>query len=199
MALPEDVLQDLCAAAFLHDVSKKWEKSLPAGEGGLSWDEYERQVTGHETESLRKAGYNDRVIRLVHAVAFDSLVETLQILDKKELSPEDLAFLVLHYVDDYTRGDEWAEPAETVNGETINELDRRMMKNQSNPTLININKDGKARFGGESSFVAQRRIGHIVEERLAGLLSDKTGKRIESLRLPELIDNRVREQMSAFI
>jgi len=190
LGLPEDAQKDLKQAAALHDFFKKGEKEIVVARG-LSWEAMEEAEAVSERR-LEEAGFSERVVRLAGGVGHNSLQETQRILEQDTLSADDTAFLVMHYVDDYTVNSDWVQPTEvTPDGRRINNLDRRMDKNEANPRYAVLNEAGRQHFNGETSFQAQRRIGHMVEERLAALLTQQTGQSIEPLRLPEVIDEGV--------
>lgn len=195
LGLPEDIKKDLKIAAALHDFFKKSEKEILAA-GGESWDSSEK-AHQEATRQMQKAGFNERVIRLANAVEHGSLAEIESILKKGQLSPEDTACLVLHYIDDYTIGSDWTSPAErTPNGDRINDLDRRMDKNESNPRYTRYNEEAMAYFDGKTAFEAQRQTGHLVEERLAILLGEKTGQVVDAKNLPQSVDIEIQKKIA---
>jgi nuclear transport factor 2 (NTF2) superfamily protein len=192
--LPEDVKRDLILAAAAHDFFKKGEKEIVSADE-LSWNSFEK-ASEESSRKLREAGFNERIVRLVNSVGHASLPETASILEKATLSEDDLAYLVQHYVDDYTVNSEWSKPVEsTAGGESINDLDRRVDKNEANERYARMNEEGKTRFSGETSFQAQRRIGHLVEEKLASLLEEKTGQKVDAKELPEVVDMEIRSKI----
>ncbi len=206
----EDLTQDLLHAAAAHDFFKRIEQDI-AKEGGYTWESYEK-ASRTATDLMRLAGktlpaINERVIRLANAVGHGSLREIESILEKPSLSEDDVAFLVMHYVDDYTRGDQWIKPAEVdlsidPSGMPMNELDRRIAKNLKNAEpgkqyeRLNVDGIGKFTDKTETTFQAQRRIGHRVEETLIRVLADR-GYHVAPLDLPEFIDNDIRSTIEA--
>jgi hypothetical protein len=50
-------------------------------------------------------------------------------------------------------------------------------------------------FRGETAYQAQRRVGHLVEQRLASLVKEKSGNDIRPERLPEMIDQMIRREI----
>lgn len=150
---------------------------------------------------MSQAGFSENVIRLANSVGHESLEETQKILAKQELDTYDKAYLLLHYVDDITRGSEWIEPAETlIDGARRNELDRRIDKNEANAQpgkpYEGLNAEGRHYFVGETTFEAQRRIGMLVEARIAEMIYENTNQMIYPKDLPEFIDAGVREEIS---
>jgi hypothetical protein len=77
-------------------------------------------------------------------------------------------------------------------------LDRRIDKNESNPRYRQINEDGKLFFNGETAYQAQRRIGHMVEKRIAKLIELKSGEKIDPLKLPEIIDMEIKNKIDKY-
>jgi len=191
LGLPEDVQKDLTKAAALHDFFKKGEKEIVVARG-LSWEAME-EAEAESEKRLQEAGFSERVVRLAGAVGHNSLQETQRILAQDTFSADDTAFLVMHYVDDYTVNSDWVQPTEVQpDGRGINNLDRRMDKNEANSRYAILNEAGRQHFNGETSFQAQRRIGHMVEGRLADLLTQQTGQSVEPLRLPEFVDDGIK-------
>lgn len=194
LKLPDDIREDLKTAAALHDFFKKGEKEIITS-GGISWDSFEK-ASEESMRQMQEAGFNERTVRLANSVGHGSLVETQSILSKESLSPEEVAYLILHYVDDYTIGSEWVSPAEDVEDKSINDLDRRVDKNEANERYAILNEEGRARLAGETVFEAQRRIGHLVEERLASLIAETTGQAVPAKELPQFIDEEIRSRIA---
>lgn len=194
--LPEDIRKNLNTAAALHDFFKKGEKEIVTSEG-LSWDSFEK-ASEESTRQMREAGFNERIIRLANSIGHGSLVETESILNKESLSSEDVAYLVLHYVDDYTIGSDWANPIENIDDKQINDLDRRVDKNKANQRYARLNEEGRTKLSGETAFEAQRRIGHLVEEKLATLIAvaENTDQIIDPKELPQFIDREIQSKIA---
>lgn len=58
-------------------------------------------------------------------------------LSGEPLSEQNIAFLVMHHVDTYTVGSNWAQPSEiSTDGKRINDTDRRYEKMKQDPRLI---------------------------------------------------------------
>jgi hypothetical protein len=186
--LPEDIRKDLMTAATLHDFFKKKEKEIVIA-NGLSWESFEisNQMA---TEALKKGGFSERVIRLVNSVGHGSLIETERILNQDDLSFEDLAFLVMHYVDDYTTGSDWVPQFDFNTCKSA--LDMRMDKNEANTRYHQLNEDGKSYFNGETTFQAQRRIGNLVEQKLSVILSVLIHYPVASMLLSQIVDRNIR-------
>lgn len=200
LGFSEGTEKNLMVAAALHDFNKRQEiqqVKKAIAEGKSNWDAFEE--SGEESKrKMEEAGFSETVIWLASSVGHTSFVETESILKKPELSEDELAYLVLHYTDEYTRGSEWAIPAETdEEGSKVNELDRRVDKNEANPNYDQLNEEGKAHFGGETTFQAQRRIGHEVENRLAAIINQKREELINPKDLPELIDQDIRAKIES--
>jgi len=193
--LPEDIRKDLKFAASLHDFFKKGEKEIVTTEG-LTWDSFEK-ASQESTRQMQEAGFNERIVRLANSIGHGSIIETEKILSNKSLSPEDIAYLILHYVDDYTIGNDWAKPTEILSdNRRVNDLDRRVDKNEANQRYFQLNEEGKIRFQGETTFEAQRRIGHLVEARLASILVEQSGEIMDARDLPQYVDQKIQDRIA---
>lgn len=190
---------NLVRAAALHDFFKKSEKDIVKSKGlkRSSFDEASEQAD----QVMQAAGIEESVVALVNAVADSALPETEVILQKKELTDDDIAFLVMHYVDDYTIDSNWVVSKDTQGNRLINDLDRRMDKNEANPRYQELNQGGRLVFDefgkkvvskSETAYQAQRRIGHIIEEKLSELMRSRSGIQVNPLDLPEYIDSQVK-------
>lgn len=184
--LSPDLTYDLIQAAALHDFFKKGEKRI-ATEGEFSWDSYTRASEEADKE-MRAAGVSERQIALVNSVGSGSLPETQRILDKPEKTDFDLAFLAMHYIDDYTFESDWTNPNEVINGKIINDLDRRMDRNEAHPRYQRLNLEGRKHLGGETAFEAQRRLGHEIEELLTQVINQRNWNALDPNRLHEYVD-----------
>lgn len=204
LRLSDNLKKDLKLAAALHDFLKREE--IEVIKGALKseepiWDILEKHDK-EELKTMRQTGIEENIIYIARAPGGEKEVLSLmlEILDKQgPFSDNDVACLLLHYIDDYTRGSEWADSAETVpiRGR-INEFDRRIDKNESNPNYKRLNEEGTGWFKeGETAFQAQRRIGHLVEGKIAELLKERSGIDIDPLDLPEFIDNEIRGKIKS--
>ncbi len=193
LGFDKDLVEDMMTAAALHDHYKKVEKAIAEKEG-LTWAAYEKAE--HQSgEAMLAAGFSDRVVWLAGAVGHNSLATVQHIFDNAEESTlaeaaENDAFLVMHYIDDYTVGSDWAEPT----GEVSN-FDARVNKNEANEKYRIINEAGREHFDGETTFEVQRRIGHDVESWLADLVGERVGDEIFPEALPIFIDNQIRSRI----
>lgn len=196
LKFPEDLKKDLITATVLHDFYKKQEIAK-ADEKGLNWQSME-QADKEAEDLLRKNGFSDRIIKLVGSVGSVSLLETGRTLSKDQLSQEDIACLIVHYLDDISIESNWVEPAEVIEGRgKINILDKRMDRSDVNPEYAPINEAGIKIFGGKRTFQQQRDIGHMVEERLTAILGKSGETQIDDPKdLPYLIDEKIKEKIS---
>jgi len=195
--LSEDIKKDIAMAAALHDFFKKGQKEVVTA-GGLTWDSFEA-ASKESARQVQEAGFDERIVRLVNSTgAEDSIQDVENVLKQKKLSEEDAASLILHYVDDYTIGSDWANPVESLSdGRQINDLDRRVDKNISNQRYAILNEEGKKHFHGQTLYDAQRRVGHLNEERLVDLINEKGGQLINPKDLPYLIDQEIKAKIEA--
>ena len=193
LGLEEKSTKALMSAAALHDFFQKKKKEvIIAGElSRASFTEASRKAD----EMMRAARIDEGIIRLVNSVGDESLLETQKVLSKEKLSDDDSPFLVMHYVDDYTTNATWVEPCEEKDGKVLNNFDKRMDAAEANPRYKRNNEEGRAVFNGETAYEAQRRIGHIVESRLAALIGERQGKILDSLALPEFIDELIKQEI----
>lgn len=187
LGLSSELKKDLKTAAALHDYFKRREKEITR-----QGDNTQAAFAKAEAESLRlltEAGFSERVIYLTGGTgSVESIkVETPRLLKKPQLSEDEIAYLILHYIDDYTTGSDWVTPVEThPDGGTVNAFDRRM--DDLDVRYPQLKAEGFNDF--------QRNVGHEVEERLAGLISERTGRKIDPKLLPELIDQEIRKRIS---
>lgn len=188
-----DLASDLVAAAAVHDFYKKSEKELMEN-CGLSYSSYSKaqQLAAQE---LIAAGFRDRVVALAGAIGHSTLPKAEELLAKAELTADETAWLVMHYIDSYTIEADWAQAAEETDGKKLNDLDRRMDKAENNPRYKLINEEGKAHFDGEAPYTVQRRVGHQIEERLAQIIANKAGLEVEPLELPTFIDSLLSQKI----
>ena len=182
--LSEEYTRALTVAAAMHDFFKKGQKEI-ATAGELSRAAFAK-ASEEANCIMRTAGVNEGVMKLVNAVGDESLLGIQRVLDQTELEDDDIAFCIMHYVDDYTINAEWAQP---------HSFDKRMDAAEANPRYTRNNEEGRAVFNGETAYQAQRRIGHIVERRLAELITQKQGGSLDPLALPEFIDAEIKKEI----
>ncbi len=196
LGLNEELSRDVSTGAALHDFFKKQEVAV-MGESGPSWYAYDfAQQLG--TDELRKADISPRATKLAGAAGHSAVPKTEAILAKPDLEDEDIAHLVIHFIDDYTVGSEWVQPAEINDGKKINDLDRRMDRNEANPRYRSLNQEGKQHFDGATTFEAMRRAGHAAGVKLAELIAERNGlEPLDSLDLPVYIDDILRQKIIA--
>lgn len=202
LGFSKETKRKLMVAAALHDFNKKEEMTIARSahsQGRSVWEAFE-EASQKKTNAMQQAGFDNDVIRLANAPPYGSILETEELLKKETLTEEDVAFLVVHYVDDISRGAAWVSPSEEIDGKKINELDRRLGGGiGTNPIYLKLNEEGRAHFNGETVWEAALRVGHSMEEKLAGLVSNKIGYPLDPKDLPEFIDKRVRENIRAMI
>jgi len=193
LKLTEDTKKNIMYAAALHDFSKRREKELKTPEGGITWEQYREDVSGWSQSEITKAGFSKSVAELTESVGHDSLVQAEALLNKniKNLSDADLAFLVMHYVDNYTQGAGWVIPTDG----TINEIDARVEKDKNNPTLQKLREESKYVFNGRTYIEVMKDTGHKIEQVFVKLIQERSGIEIEPLRLPEYIDGQLKDRI----
>ena len=186
LKLSDETKAELKLAAAMHDFFKKGEKQTVEA-GGLNWASFE-EASNRATAIMRENGISEGVVRLVNSVGHGSLLETEEILAKPELDENDLSYLVMHYVDDYTVQNTWVGEGDP--------LQDRMVANSSNARYAVLNEEGRAYFNGETSYEAQGRIGHAVEERPAQEIQRRAGIIILPRDTPHVVDNRISEAIN---
>lgn len=195
MGLSEEMKNELIQAAALHDFYKKDEIEAYRRHGS-SWEQLEAAERASE-EIMAEHGWPPRTIRLAGSVGWHSLPETIEILKQPKHSAEDMAFLILHYVDDYTVNAEWTEPSTIdLSGKARNDLDRRIDKNEQNATYRPINEAGRQRFGGRTLAEVQREIGHAIEKILSEEIAKHSGQEVDPLSLPEVVDEKIKQRIA---
>lgn len=203
IGLPQDLIADMKMAADLHDYRKKQEIAAikQAEANGSSTVRAVSEWSEESNRLLQEAGFNERTI--IHAgsqggQAFE-LLETKTILDKTNLDPEDLAYLVCHYVDDCSVGSDWVRPSYIdENGYRANIIDYRSEENKAKPAYRKISEEiGEelrgSSFEGINNHDAMAIVSHMIEQRLAQVITQVTGEVVDPLQLPELIDQKIRE------
>lgn len=202
LGLPAETKRAGELGAALHDFDKRlekmaMEKSIAAGGSGREASNA-RDKEGER--QLRDAGFDDAVIQLAGCVGGkpEQLFEIVHILEKNELSNQEIGILALHYIDGYTRNSEWVKPAEKRgDGSIVNEVDRRTEKNLDNPTYRKQDQEYVASFEGSPLLQGrgpienERIVCHEIEKRLSAIIASRTNEEVEPLRLPEVIDAEI--------
>lgn len=195
--LPEDLIADMKTAAVLHDFDKKQEiwatrEAEKADNSPLA--AYKAQAQ-ESLSLLQKSGFSKRVIKLATSTGGHAaqLFDTKRILDQEELSDEDLAYLICHYVDDCSVGSDWVRP---------NIIDFRAEENKAKPAYVKISEEigqeleGHPLFSGMNNHDAMAVVSHMIEQRLANIIAQKTGETVDPLEIPEMVDQRIRVAIS---
>ena len=196
LGLSEEITNDLKTAAALHDFYKKGEVQN-LDNGGLNWASFEKSVAEAES-AMSEAGFSERVICIASAIGHGhpkSIIGAEQLLNQA-LSKEDIAFLIMHYVDSYTVGSDWSNSPETLeDGQKINDIGRRYLKIAQYSRINDLNEAGREYFHGETLVATQRRVAHLVEDKLAELVSKKNNRPIDPLDLPNFIDQELQARI----
>lgn len=186
--------KDLQVAAGLHDLYKKQQKEIVT-QRGLSFESFEFAAQ-ESNRGLINAGFSEEIVGISGAVGHESLDDITTILEKDDLTETDKAKLAMHYVDDYTINANWVQNSEIKDGTKYNDLDRRMDANEGNERYKVLNEEGRKHFNGETAYQAQRRVGHLVEQRLASLIQEATGTEVDPPDLPMLVDEEIKSRIS---
>lgn len=205
IGLPEDLITDMKLGAVLEDFSKSQEitATREANQSGNSPLAAVRKVQAESEQILTATGFDERVRRLANACGDDAfqLIEAQRILDQSTLSDNDWAYLIVHYVDDCSIGSDWVRPSQTdATGKQINVVDVKTAENKAKPTYQRISQEiGKeltgSSFEGMNNHDAMAVVSHQIEQRLAHEILQKTDETIDPLDIPELVDQRIREDM----
>jgi hypothetical protein len=205
LGLEEQDIRDLVLIGAVHDVNKDIEFKLvragindpAAGYGQKGYD-----LAGDISEQkLRFAGVPEEIVEAHDKTGHASCPEVEKLLQDtvdKVLSPADVKALVLHYVDDIVTNPNIIDPAltEDDSGNRLNALDRRCIQNEHNATYKNFNiawQTDPRNVTGETAFVMQRRVGHLVEARLASLAGVE-----DPLTLPAVIYAKMQKEIQEY-
>lgn len=204
--LPVELVSDMKMAAFLHDFDKiklvtALKRSLVTGESPLLLEnELER-----EKDKLLKLNFNARIARLAQSQGTHApeMFECYRVLSQKRIENNYLAYLCNHYVDDCSISSNWVVKSKfDENGKLVNVIDIRAAGNKANPLYTKIDAEIEKQFEehpffkGMANPEAQAVISHLIEERLALEIKDRTGEYIEPIQLPELVDQKIRSAIS---
>lgn len=155
MWLSDDIRSSLKQAAILHDAGKQIEKDTVT-QGWLNWEAFD-EAWRIQTKVLTEKWYNEDVIYLSWSAWHTALEEVREILKKWEkISERDIAFLILHYVDNYTV---WDTEFETG----TNPLKKRIQNNKDNERYRVLDNDGIERFG-QTTFDEQLEVWTMLDE-----------------------------------
>jgi uncharacterized protein YoaH (UPF0181 family) len=197
-----ELKRDLVLASLLHDGHK--DREIAAIQEALSNGMSSNVAVRKYLEELRRKGVSSRVINFISFVggAPEVLFEVKKILEKHQsLSDEEIASLIAHYIDDYTINGEWVKPMERMpSGDFMNDVDRRMERNNNNPNYKEIaNEDSRVLeslriFPGKGLFEIMAIMSHEIEVRIAQLI--KNHAKIDPISIPETIDEKIKEYLS---
>jgi hypothetical protein len=195
LGLSEAAVGDLEKAALLHDSFKGQEVKIMK-ENGPNWQSYDYAQARARLSWEQTGRFSQTVMDVAGSVAHESLHDMEAILALPgEMTEREKMQLAMHYLDDFTVEFDWARPA----GEDGNDLDRRMVKNENNERYMSLNQEGRMHFNGETAYQAQRRVGHLVEDRLATLIwtaNDLPEGAFNPLDLPVIIDNQIKQEIT---
>jgi len=206
LGLPKEVGRNGELGATLHDFDKRQEilamrAALERGESGV---EASDAADAEGERQLRQGGFSKEVIEFASCAGGKppELFEIARLLGKSDLTDHEAALLTLHYVDGYTRGDVWAEPVvKQEDGSVLNEVDRRTRKNLDNPAYRKANEEsvplfeGSPLLRGRGGIENEGLVCHEIEKKLAEIIAARTGKKIDPLELPEVVDAEIKRKI----
>ena len=105
-------------------------------------------------------------------------------------------YLIIFYVDGYTKDTEWTTPAETVDGIVINEVDRRTLMNMENQRYRAMNIP-RAEWGGKSPYQVQNEVTKKIEVLLTERANKHLKLSVNPLDLPTEVDDRIKSRIMA--
>ena len=191
--------QSLILAAALHDVNKDIEfravkltqKDEALGYGQAGYD----LASDVSEQKLKFAGVPKEIIDLHNVVGHASCPKMEDILKNNFAVEEIIKTLILHYVDDIVSNPNIIDPAISLdeNGNRLNALDRRCIQNEKNSNYLDYNlawKKDKRNLTGETAFAMQRRVGHLVEKKIADILGID-----DPLALPAVIYKQIQKNI----
>lgn len=196
LKLPEDIRNDLKFAAAAHDYRKKGE--ILERKRNASWDGATVSVD-KTAELLWQSQLSRRAIEMSQAPGSRTILQIEKMLDKgsDDLSETDIAYLVMHYVDDITSGSNWVSEAIVENdGMLVNDFDRRLTSLLENPKYVQEIEEGKLHLGGRTVVEAMLECGGRIENLLEALVSKRSRVDIEHKRLPEYIDTQIKSRIA---
>ena len=195
LRFPEDVERDLKLAAAVHDFRKK--KEILERRADPSWDAATVSVN-KTAETLLMSPLNRNVIQIAEAPGSRGVLLAEKMLSEGNLTEPEIAYLVMHYLDDITSDSDWVNPAGTdEQGNAINDLDRRLLKLLANPKYAQEIEEGRKHLGGRNIVEAMLECGNKVEELLERLVRERSGIEVEHKRLPEMIDQEIKERIAS--
>lgn len=201
--LSENDKRDVIAAAALHDLNKSREFALVTetienpekGFGQAGYDQAGEELR----QKLTEAKVPTEIIEIAQSVGHTSCPDLEEQLVKSQSKMPSVLLkkLMLHYVDDIVTNPNIIDPELTFDdyGNAFNALDRRCLQNENNPKYQKYNhawiSDPRNKTG-ETAFMMQRRVGHLVESALANMLGLS-----DHLQLPAVIYDRIQQTIEA--
>ena len=193
-----ELRDDLVTASLVHDAYKRQEVEAIKAESSIGGTGMEAEIRANDTAlaQLAEQKFSDRVIRLVGLVGGGApvVLEIQRIIDQEAHTEEELAALVVHYIDNYTRDSDPVTPAIQESGIWINDIDRRARANMAKQQYAGIDTEWKKqyahdqRFAGKNSFEVMVMVSRKIENVLMNHLSHAVTQNSGVVQLPELIE-----------
>ena len=187
IGLSQETITHLEKAALVHDALKKVEKETV--EGNPTWEKF-RLAWKREDQILWEYDISQEVQAIRWGSGHESLRKTQEILDKSKkwpISDSEKAFLILHYVDDYTVNDTWVVPGD-------DQLQKRVDFNRANPRYKQLDEEGREYFDGDTTFDVQLQVGRRVEDWLLWELENQG--LTKTTEISYFIDSYIKEKIS---
>lgn len=191
--LSPETIRELELAATVHDFFKRKEVEITKEQGG-GWESF--LESGRQSDHILQE--NDMSPEFIHLASAMEPVYTPyidELLAKEQLTDAEIAWLIMHYVDNYTINAQWANEATQENEMWINDTDRRTRKNANNPSYKKLDEESRAHLGGESLWECRARQLPLIEQKLANLIKDEKFKDLNPKQLPEVVDQLIREEI----
>lgn len=205
LKLPAELKRELETAAVLHDYNKKHEikKTRAATASGNKVLETIEPTRQQGRARLTEENFSQNVVDISESAGGypDTLVQIHEILQKEKMTNKDIAMLIMNYVDAYTRNADWVTASATNETGPINDIDRRTNLILSNPSYVKTEEEAREMLKKFPSF--QNKYGaevwadlcHETEKRMTSLIAERSGTTIEPLRLPEHVDEMIKEKI----
>ncbi len=207
LGFPPDLKHNAMVAAGVHDFRKKQEiTSIRSGEVDGTPEEKQNTVTGLSAEILKEqASISSKAKFIASASGAQGVLASEDVLNELIKANEvgltsdhdvKIAFLVQHYIDDYTDGSKWV-PGVVRNegGSMSNALNQRLAGNRIR--YAKEDEDGRRFYGGRTTSQAQEECSTRIQELLTDVILDRNPEMtvFEPYELPEIVDREIKNRI----